>query len=319
MYTTYLFQIDCAENNDAFFKTNDPAVVFYRGAGFQVGEAPWIPDGVRVDVEANSGDAQPSRCSLTIIEMEERRPEALKSSRKFLPEDSEKIVAGFRDHLQRKISECKSTGDSRESALIRLDEIFRRGTTVDVRTACALRSSGWTNRMEEDLPLIDQPELSSSKKTGREMTQQAQKDLGTPAHFRGTLGLDPEQARVFRRSLLILDAVLRSRDLSRATLHSWLIRAPLKVLLDSEEEKYPEVKKFIIPDAPQSGCRLDCEALLTEMATVWSVPDQQVDREAARRAIEGYSPTAAKLKTRAKMGHVFEQARSEIINLRSEE
>ena len=102
MSTVYLFQIDSAENNDAFFdallKTLDPSTPFYKSVAFRVGD--WIPDGVRIDVEE-------SRCSLTLLELEDTKPEARKSCRKYLPESSDLIRRALDEYLDRVIRGCQ--------------------------------------------------------------------------------------------------------------------------------------------------------------------------------------------------------------------
>jgi hypothetical protein len=180
MSAVYLFQIDCARNNDAFFQAaaKQPLVsVFYRGAGFQVGEAPWIPDGVQVDT-----DESPVRCSLTLLELEERKSEALISCRKYLPEDSTRVLHAFREYLRRKIGECKSTADTRERALTALERLLQQGAPVRVKTACALRSAPFI--IIEALPLIDQPN-SAHWREAQDHEGQDKAVEGRPCPFQG--------------------------------------------------------------------------------------------------------------------------------------
>jgi len=307
MSTTYLFQIDCAENNDSFFSPGDSSVVFYRGAGFQVGEAPWIPDGVRVDTT----DGPPVRCSVTLIELEEGRSEALRSSRKYLPEDSRAILHRFGEYLQRKISECKSTADPRKSALADLDKVLKQGISVTVKTAGALRSSTWVEEMEEELALVDQPASGQPWLVQSKRDRDEEEQAG-PAHiFKGICKLDGERARALRRCVMILDAVIRQHDHSSATCHSWLEKAPLRTALKRKAGKHPKLGQFIFPREPNGGITLDFEALLPELVAIWSEARPAVDLELARQLISDYFPRALRIKSRESMGHVFSAAASQ--------
>jgi len=277
--------------------------LFYRGAGFLVGDAPWIPDGVRVEV-----GEPPAGCCLTLIELEEIRSQALISCRKYLPEDSRAILDAFDEYLQRKISECKSTADGRESALIQLRDRLRQNIPVSVKTACALRLS---DRMIEELPLIDQPKAARSRGVREENVQSPDKkgsaSLGEAA-FRGAVRLDPKRLKELYRCVLVLDAVIRHKDHSSAKFHSWRIKAPLRRLLEAGDVGTPVLKQLVF-DMKDSGLTLDCEALFHELPKIWPTIHTPED---ARRVIERYFPRCVEIKGHEKMARIFEVARTVI-------
>lgn len=301
MPTVCLFQIDCATNNDAFFEAMRPSVsLFYRGAGFLVGDAPWIPDGVRVEV-----DEPPEGCCLTLIELEEIKSQALISCRKYLPEDSRAILGAFDGYLQRKISECKSTADGRESALIQLRDRLNQNTPVSVKTACALRSS---DCMIEELPLIDQPKATRSQEVRVENVQSPDKKGSASferTDFRGTLRLDAERAKGLGRCVLILDAVIRHRDHSDAKYRCWRMKPPLKRLLGENKAGTPVLRQLLF-ETGKSGVTLDCEALFRELPKIWPTIHTPGD---ARRVVELYFPRCLEIKSHEKMARIFEAAR----------
>jgi len=249
---------------------------------------------------------------LTLIELEDRRSEALKSSRKYLPEDSGAILRGFSEYLQRKISDCKSTADPRKSALTDLSKTLRQDIVVTVKTAGALRSSTWAEKVEEELALLDQqgsgqPPLVQSN-GDRDDAEQA----GPAAIFKGTCKLDAERAKALRRCVMMLDALIRQHDHSSATCHSWLPKAPLKAVLKRKTGKLPRLGQFILPREPNGGITLDFEALLPELAAIWSEARPAVDLELARHLISDYFPTALRIKSRESMEDVFGAATSQL-------
>jgi hypothetical protein len=77
MPTVYLFRIDGAKDNDEYFANMRSSVAHaYAGVEFRVGKVGWIPDLVRVVIEAS-----PDRCTLTLIELEQTESVALISCR----------------------------------------------------------------------------------------------------------------------------------------------------------------------------------------------------------------------------------------------
>jgi len=306
--TIYLFQIDTAENNDAFFRAKSPSpnVVFYRGAGFQVGKAPWIPDGVRVDIRK----ATPVECSLALIELEERKSEALKSSRKYLPENSNTILSLFRKFLRQKIDECKRTADRREEALIELEKNLNDGSSVLVKTVGALRSSDWTSEVVEELPLIDQPGAKRASEVPSSHFESRSSDNPTVI-FRGYCRLDGRQNQSLRRCLAVLDAVVRKDDHSRATYHAWSQKSPLRSLLKREAGKRPALERFINPSAPNSGISLDIEPILAEMVDLWSESVPSLDLEHIRNLVSSSFRIIEQVRSyeRERIDRVFEKIR----------
>lgn len=305
----YVFQIDCAENNDSFFsRAPGVPVVFYRGAGFQVGEAPWIPDGIRVDVEDRNETGALTRCVLTLIELEERRPEGLKSSRKYLPENPELILTEFLKHLRRKISECKSTGDPRETELSSLDETLRGETSVTVRTACGLRSGRWIDEMVEDLPLIGQDLSPLPYVPGSDHEQMLHPGESEPLTLGGICKLDRGRTLALRRCVMILDAVVRRQDHSSATHHAWVGKAPIRYFLKSSNGAFPIVERFILPEDAHKGVTIDLDALVTELIEIWGESDRNLKKDSAHRFINEYFPVAAGIAGHDRMDRIFESA-----------
>jgi hypothetical protein len=300
MSTVYLFQIDGAQNNDAFFNLVRPcASYFYKGIVFRVGDAPWIPDGVRVDM-------QKSRCLITLIELEDTRANALISARKYLPENSSLILRSLTEYLDRVISSCESTGDSRETGFASLKEILAQGGPIDLQTAGALRSSG---EIVEQLPLIDQFHLiqaHSPQSDGTLREAVVPKDIeNKPQPFQGVLRLDADRAKSLGRCVLILDAVIRGQDHSASTCHSWRTKAPLKRALRHANEN-PTLQDLVIR-AGKTGLTLDFETLLAELVRVWASADFTL--EDVRRMIHDYFPAASRVGGKDKMERVFEEAR----------
>src|SRR5438552_1857138 len=148
MSTIYLFRVDGAKDNDAFFASMRSSVSHaYAGVDFRVGGAGWVPDLVRVIV-----DDPPDRCSLTLIELEATESVALMSCRKYLPENSADILKAFNDYLDRVIRQCRSSADTREADFAGLKAVLSEISQVTVTTAGALRSS---TSFVEELALID--------------------------------------------------------------------------------------------------------------------------------------------------------------------
>jgi len=272
-----------------------------------VGEAPWIPDGVRVEVD----EALLESC-VTLIELEETKSEALISSRKYLPEDSKTILRSFDEYLQRKISECQSTADDRGSVLIQLRLSLEQSSSVTIKTAWALRSS---RSMEEGLHLIDQPPSVRSRGasassfpdggSGRNDGIGSEHPPSEVLEFHGVRRLNQQEAHVLGRCVLILDAVIRRKDHSGATFHSWRTKAPLRYLLKVSTLKCPSLKQLLFKTA-NSGITLDCEALIGELLQIW--PDMR-EPEDIRGLINAFLPNCLEIKSHKKMSGIFEMAR----------
>lgn len=271
-----------------------------------VGEAPWIPDGVRVEVD----EARAESC-VTLIELEETKSEALISSRKYLPEDSTTILRSLDEYLQRKIGECQSTADDRGSALVHLRASLQKSSSVTVKTAWALRSS---RSIEEGLHLIDQPLAVRSKGLsrdnsfgdgGRADVANAQDTSSEVIEFRSVRRLSQQEAHVLGRCVLILDAVVRHKDHSGATFHAWRTKAPLRHLLKVTAQKSPVLKQLLFETA-NSGITLDCEALINELLQIWPTIHEP---EYIRDLMGAFFPHCLEIKGHKKMSGIFEIAR----------
>ena len=297
MSTVYLFQIDSAPNNDTFFNGQLPgSAFFYRGSMFRVGEAPWIPDGLRVEVEE-------SRLVLTLIELEDTKANALISSRKYLAEDSNLIVQALSEYLGRVISDCRSTGDPRKIGFAQLQDTLAQGDAFVVKTACALRSS---QEIIEELPLIDQPHVSRAQSGPVEQNAAINEDK-LPV-FEGSLKINAEKTKALGRCVAVLDAVVRHKDHSDATFHSWRMKSPLKRFL-RESNGSPVLRNLILGTGFQTGMTLDFEALLSELVALWSNSAEALQREDARRIIRGYFLTASRIRSKDRTEKVFDDAR----------
>ena len=273
MTAVYLFQVDSAKENRPFFegmRDSSPESVYFRGLDFNVG--PWTPDGVRVDLEMAA--SQP-RCSLVLIELEAAEPTALRSSRKYLHENSIKICSEFMLYLNRVIKDCESRADPREPKIALLMDVLGQNVPIEVKTAAALRSS--TTFLEES-QLIDQPSLAGSHETPHSYISHEAANHHIPIErrvarkqptFRGVCKLDPKQSVALRRCILILDAIIRQVDHSSAVYRDWKVRPPLKRLLWGSEEKPPTLDLFILKQG-NSGITIDVKALLSELVTIWA-------------------------------------------------
>ena len=274
---------------------------------------PWTPDGVRIDLEM---DTSPLRCSLTLIELEAAGPTALRSSRKYLHENSADVLTEFIRYLNRVIKDCELRADPREEKIALLRNALIQNVPLRVKTAAALRSS--TTFLEES-PLTDQASLAGphetphryiSHETHRSITTEGRIARKQPT-FRGVCKLDPEQSKALRRCVVILDAVVRQVDHSSAIYRDWKVRPPLKRLLWSSEEKPPTLDLFILKQG-NSGITIDVKALLSELVTIWAESGKQIDPEVAHKLVDLYFPTAMTIKPHDEMHLIFEAANLQI-------
>lgn len=299
---TYIFRVDSAKDNDAFFDAMRPSASFvYAGIDFRVGSvrANWIPDLVRVTVAD-----PPDHCSLTLIELEQTESVALESCRKYLPENSAAIFDAFNDYLDRVIRQCRSAADPRESEFVNLRATLSNAKHLTITTAGALRSSP---SFVEELPLIDQPTYVAPsqevKQDGREVTK---------CCFQGVLRLSEREAKALGRCVMVLDAVIRQRDHSSAIFRAWRGQdrsQPLKQLLLKNGDSRPALRAFVF-ETKGRGITLDFDAVLSELVEIWSTAGTtQVDPEHIRTLISGYYPTASAIRGHDRMTAVFEAAR----------
>ncbi|HSY52952.1 MAG TPA: hypothetical protein VK785_00815 [Opitutaceae bacterium] len=300
MPTVYLFRIDGSKDNDAFFDALSPSAAHvYAGIDFRVGTVEWIPDFVKVDVD-DSG----SRCSLTLIELEATESEALRSCRKFLPENSTAIVGALVNYLGRVIRQCQQTADRRANDFRRLRALLSEMKHVKVSTAGALRSS---TQFVEDMLLIDQPKFDA---TPRPIQNE---DRGSDARkFLGKMRLGAGDAKAVARCVMILDAIVRGRDHSVAIFRTWRAQnrsQPLKYLLIHNPKLYPALRSFLF-EKGNSGLMLDFEAILAELTELWSLTRKQaIDSERIRSLITSYYPAANKVTSHEVMTGIFDIAR----------
>jgi hypothetical protein len=288
-----------SKDNDAFFNARRvSASHVYSGISFSVGSSSdWIPDLIEI-VVAESGDL-----TLRLIELEAKESEALISSRKYLPENPEKITSAFQEYIGKAIRDCRSRADSREDEFVRLETILSKAEKIFVTSAGALRS---LSDFVEELPLIDQP-------NGLTRTQSAEKILHEEVrNFSGTLPLSGDQAANLGRAILILDAVIRQCDHSDATFKAWRQSdrtQPLKKLLKNTKTVYPHLQAFI-SEKGYSGITLDFEKIVLELVVIWSKSgNSEMNQESARSLISRYFPIATKITGNDRMPAIFERAR----------
>jgi hypothetical protein len=309
--TVYLFQVDSAKENRPFFegmRDSSSGSVYFRGLDFNVG--PWTPDGVRVDLEV--GVSGP-HCSIVLIELEAAKSTALRSSRKYLQENSLGICNEFMRYLNRVIKDCDSRADPREPKIATLVEVLIQNVPVTVKTAAALRSSA---TFLEESPLSDQTSSARSHKapdhyvsleTSHSYIPAAGRIARKQPTFRGVCKLDPEQSKALRRCILILDAIIRQADQSSATYRNWKVRPPLKRLLRRKGDKPRTLELFILKQG-SSGITIDVEALLSELVAIWAECGKQFDPEDVHKLFDDYFPTAMKIKSQDEMHLIFDAA-----------
>jgi hypothetical protein len=293
MPETFLFQIDGAKDNDAFFEARKPsASYFYGGVDLKIGY--WSPDLVEISVD-ELGDV-----TVTLIELEQDKIEASKSCRKYLPENSTEIVRKFHEYLGRVIGECRFHPHKDEFA--RLKTILAKARKNAIITAGALRSSPHYIVKHS---LIDQPERIAQ-------TQSVQTTpIAETQKFHSTLKLSLNDANAVSRCILVLDTIVRQRDHSAATFKAWRQSPtqPLKNFLKQNEPAYPLLRTFLLPTRIR-GITLNFEIMLSELAKIWSdASNAQFDPERVRNLFNSYFPIALKIKNHERMPVVFEKAR----------
>jgi hypothetical protein len=309
----YLFQTDPAKDNRPFFegmRDSTPESVYFRGLDFKV--APWKPDGVRVDLAMYPAQ----RCSLALIELEPTGPMAVTKSRKYSHESSTRIFREFMKYLDSVIKDCNSRADPRESKIVFLRDALTQNTSITVRTAAALKSS--TTYLEE-IPFLDQETLIKSDETQRYYAPTEEKVEQKQLEIRNKGKFSPEESKVLRRCIQILDAIIREKDGSDAAFHSWLEKSPLKNFLNDLDQPPPELERLIV-NQRNSGVRVDNDQLFSELVEIWrkhgknvsTKNGQQIDSEIVIALIEDYSLTAMKIGRYEKMSRVFDAAETHV-------
>lgn len=264
MSIDYLFRFDGAKDNDEFFKNAMKQGIenVYAGIAMQVGHG-WIPDFLLV-----SRDEAQQQCTLTLIELESKGPDALISSRKYLPEKSKDILVAFRNYLDNVLDRCRTTADPRISAIEDLQAFLERASTIKIETACALRSDP---AYLEKLPLADQPQIGIVSYS-RSSNSQSSPAFKVPSlAFEGQRSLTPYETGGFNRAILILDAVVRQKDHSAARLKGWLDprRNPLHKTMSHSQDDFPALFDFLASDK-NSGVQITFEPFFAELSTFWS-------------------------------------------------
>lgn len=268
----------------------------YAGVEMKIGRG-WIPDFVEVCC-----DLAEKTCTIRLIELEATETVALISARKYLPEESSRILRAFDTYLDRILDLCRSTSDPRRSAFLQLKTFLTEARSIIIRTAGALRTS---RTLLEDLPLIDQPR-----------PERISRCLEPPSiqlfRFEGEVSLTPRERKTLFRALLILDGVVRGRDHSGANLKNWLgLRTqPLKVTVRTATQQYHFLQAFLASDT-RSGGRVDCDGIAQELATLWSGScETRFDLKQVSTLVTQYFPTAVLLRKYDPMSKVFEGART---------
>jgi hypothetical protein len=120
--------------------------------------------------------------------------------------------------------------------------------------------------------------------------------------------LSAQEAKALARSIMILDAVIRHRDHSSATLHAWRGKAPLKGLLKKQNGNHSALRAAVLES--QHGLTLNFEQVLSDLAAIWSkAGGRTVEPEQIRGLISRYFPAARPIRKHEQMTSVFEIAR----------
>ena len=300
----YLFRFDGAKDNDEFFNSARGRGISNVYAGFEMEIGPgWIPDFLLV-----SRDDAKGHCTLTLIELESRRMDALVSSRKYLPESSTEIFKTFHNYLGRVLAQCRSTADPRISVVEDLQGFLGRAEKIVIETACALRSDP---AYLECLPLADQPQVSAVRYSHSSGKESFASLSVSPLAFEGHLILTRDQTVGLNRAIVILDAVVRQHEHSAARLKAWLApnRNPLRKAISNRHSDFPELWQFLSTDK-NSGVKITCEPFFSELSVFWSsMTDRPVAMETVHRLISEYYPLAYELKMGDRMQDVFKEAK----------
>lgn len=300
MKLTYLFRLDGAKDNDGFLQLSLSQGIdrAYAGVEMKIGMG-WVPDFVEV-----SSDFENKVCVVKLIELEATEVSAFVSARKYLPEDSSRILMAFDSYLDRVVDQCRITSDPRRDDFIRLKNLLLEAKSISVRTAGALRTS---RQFIEDRPLIDQPQPEQIIRTQKHSTPQS-------FTFNREGSLSPRDRKNLFRTLLILDGVIRDRDHSAARVKSWLgLRTqPLKVAVKNTSDRYPLLAAFLSADT-RSGGRTNCDGLAKELAALWSnAREVPIDPHLVSTMVVRYFPIAASLREHDPISKAFESARAVI-------
>lgn len=300
MKLTYLFRLDGARDNDEFLQLSlsQGINLVYAGVEMKIGRG-WVPDFLEV-----SGDFENRTCVVRLIELEATEISALVSTRKYLPEDSSRILKAFDLYLDRVVDRCRTTSDPRRDDFVRLKNLLLEAKSISVRTAGALRTS---RQFIEDLLLMDQPQSEQITRIQKHSTPQS-------FTFFGERSLSPRDRKSLFRTLLILDGVIRERDHSAARVGGWLAHRtqPLKIAVKDASNRYPLLAAFLSADK-RSGGRTNCDGLAKELSALWSKARKvPLDPHLVSDMVVRYFPTARLLREHDPIQKAFESARAVI-------
>ena len=275
----------------------------YAGVDIQVGSSGWSPDFIKISV------GESKEFKLTLIELDATESIVRISCRKYLPENSTDIIRSFCKYLDRVITQCQSTAHPHEHEFIRLKTMLSKAGKIIITTAGALRSS---TSFVEELSLLDQPERIVQMQSV-EMTSQLTPRIVILNFNDKILRLSPLEAKLLSRPVLILDAVIRKDDHGVATFSVWrqnqLKHRPHFKNLRQDTTR-PSLRSLLF-ETVNRGITLDFEALLSELAVMWSdATKTQFDQERVRNLVRGYYPIALEIKREEEsMRSIFETAR----------
>ena len=267
MSVEYLFRIDQAKDNDAYFETtkNQGVSTAYAGVEIKIGQG-WVPDLVRV-----SRQDFPEPCILTLIELETSKPEALKSSRKYLPESSAHILEVFQNYLDRVIENCRATADPRRSTVEDLRVFLGKQSNIVIETACALRSG---SEYLEKLPLLDQLREARHYSASTDRPPREKSFQPSELHFEGNLSLTRYKSIALNRAVLILDAIVQKQDHSASVLRKW-VNLYLKSWLKQNsacQENFPSIYMVLSADKTIGHkLTIECDVFFEELSRYRSV------------------------------------------------
>jgi len=128
--------------------------------------------------------------------------------------------------------------------------------------------------------------------------------------FSGDVILTPAQHKTLARAVRVLDATVRGHDHSAAALKNWLAHRtqPLRHALSSSPVHYPALRALLESER-QRGTRVSCDAIVADLAQLWSASGRPWKAEQVALLVTNYWPIASRLKKLSAMPVVFAEAR----------
>jgi len=297
MTRPFLFRIDNARDNDEFMdlRRERHGDRLFSGTAIKIGPG-WIPDYIELTTDEAKNETR-----LTLIELEANDATARASCRKYIPEPSAAIIEAFLTYLETVISQCRLTADPRLDGFRSLRETIAQSNKIVVQTAGAIRSSP---DFIEVFPLLDQPDqnpLRPKPPTGKKHAE---------IHLRGARSLSRAEVDGIRRVVRLLYAVAAGKDDNGGLWksHKNLRRKPLDFAIMRSPEDFPVLRQIVFLN-PQSGAKLDCDKLLSELVALWANAGKKITEGQATTWVQAFFPTAMKFRAQQSMQSIFAEAR----------